>query len=125
MPPKKYEEHLLRGTEITANLDLGAPGASVGDVQVFEAPFFKGGAQFSFECGVCQRVRLPDLWHCVVTHRWPKGDLTVQLREDFSTPPPAGGWRFAITGGTGDYEGAHGEITYVSNTDITFRFSTQ
>jgi hypothetical protein len=38
MPPKKYEEHLLRGTEITANLDLGAPGASVGDAQVFEAP---------------------------------------------------------------------------------------
>jgi len=58
-----------------------------------------------------------------VTHKWPNGDLTVQFLEDFSNqnPPP---YRFAITGGTGDYEGAHGEITYVSNTDITFRFST-
>jgi hypothetical protein len=122
MPPKKYEEHLLRGTEITANLDLGAPGASVGDVQVFEAPFFKAGSQFSFEGGVCHRVRLPELWQCVVTHKWPNGDLTMQFLQDFNAKPP---YRFAIMGGTGDYEGAHGEVTYVSNTDITFRFSTR
>ena len=37
--PKKYKVTLERGTEIAAPpLDLGATGASVGDVQVFEAP---------------------------------------------------------------------------------------
>jgi hypothetical protein len=130
MPPKKYDERLVRGTELLTDLDFGAPGPSIGDMQVFESPFFKAGAQFSFEGGVCHRVRLPELWHCVVTHKWPFGDLTVQLLQDFSQPSP---WRFAIIGGTGAYEGAHGEVTYVYNggntppqpDEVTFRFSTR
>jgi hypothetical protein len=120
--PKNYEERLSRGQEYHADLDLGAPGASIGDQHVFEAPFFEGGAQFSFEGGVFLRVRLPELWHCVVTHKWPKGDLTIQFLQDFNAPTP---WYFAIIGGTGDYQGAHGQVTYVSDTDITFRFSTR
>ena len=59
--PKNYEERLSRGQEYHADLDLGAPGASIGDQHVFEAPFFKGGTQFSFEGGVFLRVRLPEL----------------------------------------------------------------
>jgi hypothetical protein len=129
-PPKKYEEHLVRGKELLTQLDFGAPGASAGDVQVFESPFFKKGKRFSFEGGVCVRVRTPDLWHCVVTHKWPWGDLTIQLLQDFTEPSP---WRFAIIGGSGAYEGAHGEVTYWYNGDkdpvqpdeVTFRFSTR
>jgi hypothetical protein len=30
--------------------------------------------------------------------------------------------RFAITGGTGDYIGARGEVEYVAQDNITFRF---
>ena len=58
-------------------------------------------------------MRLPALWHCVVTHK-PKGDLTIQFLQDFNAPTP---WYFAIIGGTGDYQGAHGQVTYVSDTD--------
>jgi hypothetical protein len=119
--PKTYEEHLARGQEYSADIDRPPQGPSIGDQHVFEAPFFKGGVQFSFEGGVFLLVRLPALWHCVVTHKWPKGDLTIQFLQDFNAPTP---WYFAIIGGTGDYQGAHGQVTYVSDTDITFRFST-
>ena len=118
-----YVENLVRGAEIQSNLDLGAPERRVGDRSVFEAPFYKNGVQFSFEGGVCHRVRLPEVWHCVVTHKWPKGDLTVQFLQDFSGADKKP-WYFAITGGTGDYEGANGQVTYVSEQDITFSFST-
>jgi hypothetical protein len=119
--PKTYEEHLSRGQDYHLDIDLPPQGPSSGDLQVFEAPFFKGGVQFSFEGGYFLRVRLPELWHCVVTHKWPQGDLTIQFLQDFNAPTP---WYFAIIGGTGDYQGAHGQVTYVSNNDITFRFST-
>ena len=72
--------------------------------------------------GSRQLVRLPNLWQWVVTHKWPNGDLTVQILEDFSKGPP---YRFAITGGTGDYEGAQGEITFVSSKAVTFSFTTR
>ena len=124
MPPKKFEEHLTRTAKPNVRI-LGGPGVHVGDVEVFEAQFFKAGAPFSSETGVNIRVGLPEVWLTVVTHKWPKGDLTVQFLDDFAQNPPPAEYRFAITGGTGDYEGAHGEITYVSNADITFRFSTQ
>jgi hypothetical protein len=67
-------------------------------------------------------VRLPNLWHAVVIHKWPNRDLAVHLLQDFDDPNKP--YRFAITGGTGDYQGAYGQVEYVSEQDITFRFST-
>jgi len=123
MPPKKFEKLLNRTPKPNVRI-LGGPGVHVGDVVVFEAQFFEGVTPFSSETGVQIRVGLPEVWLTVVTHKWPKGDLTVQFLDDFAQTPAPAEYRFAITGGTGDYKGAHGEITYVDDGNITFRFST-
>jgi hypothetical protein len=120
--PHKYEEHLERGQETNTKLHHHDDTLMVGDEEVFEADFFDAnGNKYSSEGGIWKLVRLPNLWHGVVTHKWPKGDLAVQILQDFDKPAP---WYFAIMGGSGDYQGARGQITYVSEKDITFRFST-
>jgi hypothetical protein len=143
--PPDYEVKLKIGKTTTTKLhhvdsietDTGVPNqppvvdfpANVGDVEVFEAELLDAqGNKFSSEGGVWTRVRVPNVWHAVVIHKWPNGpkgtngDLTVELLQDFNDPNTP--YRFAITGGTDDYQGAYGEIEYVSPQDITFRFST-
>jgi hypothetical protein len=121
-----------RSKEITVDLDLGAEGASIGDQQFFGALFTEGNQPLGFEPGVCQLLALADpttgrgqVWQCVVTHKWNDGDLTVQFLQDFTeTPTVADPFRFAITGGTRDYKGARGEVTYINDQNITFSFES-
>jgi hypothetical protein len=124
--PPKPTSHVVKlqidraapGT-ITTKLYSGPP--AIGNVEVSEVVFLDAqGNKFSSEGGVWTRVRLPEVWHAVVVHKWPDGDLTVHLLTDFDDPIYP--HRFAITGGTGDYLGAYGQIEYNSDTDITFRF---
>lgn len=125
----KVHHHVVVETGIAFVVDdVAHPALVPGDVEVVEAEFLDAqGNEFSSEKGVWTLVHLPNIWHAVVVHKWPKGpigtqgDLTVQFVQDFDDPTP---YRFAITGGTGDYQGAYGQIEFVSPQDITFRFST-
>lgn len=97
---------------------------SVGDQDVFNAKFFARNKQVGRDGGVCTLVELPSIYHCVATNWFDKGQLTAQFIADFSSSEPG---HFAITGGTGAYRGARGEVLYVAKpdgADITLRFRT-
>jgi hypothetical protein len=97
---------------------------SVGDQDVFNGKFFVGTTQVGTDGGTCTLVELPSIYNCVTTNSFDKGELTVQFIGDFSSTAPG---HFAITGGTGAYRGASGEVKYVAKNDgadVTFRFRT-
>jgi allene oxide cyclase-like protein len=110
-------------------LDLDHSGSgsdSVGDINAFSADFYVGDAKVGIDGGTCTLVRRPAIYHCVATNAFGEGQLTVMTLADFSQTAPG---HFAITGGTGAYRGARGEVTYVDNPDpqrddVTFRFTT-
>jgi hypothetical protein len=107
----------------SATPDKPAPD-SIGDEDVFNGKFFVRGKQVGRDGGVCTLVELPSIYHCVATNWFDEGQLTVQWLGDFSATGPG---RFAITGGTGAYRGARGEVTVVfkpDGADVTFRFRT-
>lgn len=107
----------------SATPDKPAPD-SVGDQIAFNGRFFAGGKQVGREGGVCTLVELPSIYQCNATDWFNKGQLTVQFIGDFSSSEPG---HFAITGGTGAYGGASGEVTYIGKpdgADITLRFTT-
>ena len=98
---------------------------SVGDQDVFNAKFFVNSEQVGRDGGVCTLVELPSIYHCVATNWFDRGQLTVQFIGDLSSTAPG---HFAITGGTGAYRGARGEVKYVAKSDgadVTFRFRTR
>jgi hypothetical protein len=107
----------------SATPDKPAPD-SVGDQIAFNGRFFRAGKQIAREGGVCTLVELPSIYHCNATDWFDKGQLTVQFIGDFSSTEPG---HFAITGGTGTYRGASGEVKYVGKpdgADVTLRFRT-
>ncbi len=100
---------------------------SIGDEDVFAADFYVGATKVGTDGGDCKLVRLPSIYHCVATNSFADGDLTVQFLADFTRTAPG---HFAITGGTGEYRGARGEVTFVDNPDpqrddVTFLFTTR
>jgi hypothetical protein len=126
--------HVTRATgdDVILDLDHSATAAhsapdSVGDEDVFTADFYIDDTNVGRDGGVCKLVRMPAIYHCIATNSFAKGDLTVQFLADFTQTAPG---HFAITGGTGEYRGASGEVTYVDNPDperddVTFRFTTR
>lgn len=97
---------------------------SVGDQIAFNGRFFAGGKRVAREGGVCTLVELPSIYQCNATNWFKKGQLTVQFIGYFSSSDPG---HFAITGGTGAYRGASGEVKYVGKPDganVTLRFRT-
>ncbi len=120
------EQAVVVDVDRSATPDKPAPD-SVGDQYVLTADFFVGDRNVGMDGVVCTLVRMPALYQCVATNALPKGDLTVQFLADFQTPRPG---NLAITGGTGRYKGAGGEVVYVDNPDpqhddVTFRFRTR
>ena len=117
------------GHDITVDVDNSAtPGHpapdTIGDEDVFNGKFFKDGKQVGRDGGVCAITELPSIYHCVATNWFDNGQLTVQWLGDFSA---GGDGHFAITGGTGAYRGASGEVTVKfrdDGADVTFRFRT-
>ena len=118
------------GNDITVDVDGSATAAkpapdSIGDEDVFNGKFFKGGKQVGRDGGVCVLVELPSIYHCVATNWFDEGQLTVQWLGDFAVDAVG---HFAITGGTGAYRGATGEVTVdfqADGADVTFRFRTR
>jgi hypothetical protein len=120
------------GKQVVLDLDHSATAArpapdSMGDQLVANANFTRDGEQVGFDGVTCTLVRLPSWFNCVATNVIGAGSLTVQFLADlstFATTPQ----HFAITGGTGPYRGARGEVLFVATSDttadVTFTFTT-
>ena len=125
---KHHVIHVQRVVGQDVYLDLDHSGSptpdSIGDEDVFWGEFFIGERKVGFDGGVCKLVRMPGWFHCVATNVFRKGSITAQFLTDFSEPG-----HFAITGGTGAYRGASGEVLYVpkpdGGADVTMKFTTR
>lgn len=96
------------------DLDLGAQGLSQGDENVFIDDLLKNGAKVGTLGGSCTFVRVADpaaTLHCAVTASLPEGHITVQGLIDVASEDDAGPFKLAVTGGTGAYRKARGEVT--------------
>src|SRR4051794_27624142 len=97
-------------------LDLGAPGPSVGDeLVVHDALVNRRAETVGSDAGVCTFTSVaPPVASCVLTFVLGDGQIATQFR---NTPPPRK--LVAIVGGTGAYRGATGELLLVENPDQT------
>jgi hypothetical protein len=105
------------------DIDLGAPGPSAGDQQVFSDGLFQNGRRVGTSTGVSQVVALTSTSlsaQVVSTATLPAGQLTTQMAftEVLANGPPKV-LRSAITGGTGSYRNGRGECRgeFIINTD--------
>lgn len=88
--------------------DTGAPGDSAGDILTFANEVFDADDKnkIGTNQGVCFRTLPGKTWECFWTLSLDKGQITVE-----GPFLDSGDSVLAITGGTGDYAGALGEMT--------------
>jgi hypothetical protein len=109
---------MVKGVEET-NVDLGKTGFSQGDQEIVGLNVFRGGKKLGEAGQICQFVRVAkssatDL--CQIALSLPKGQITAQGLVK-STPTAGPGTFFlAITGGTGAYQTAHGQVKITATT---------
>lgn len=109
---------------------------SLGDRTVFSDDVFtsKGGDRLGIDGGVCTVVRIADAAKasgellCNVTFSLPGGQISTQELHTLTNGELTGTQPGAITGGTGRYRGAKGEVSveFLSTTEafVTFTFSS-
>lgn len=92
-------------TDVTT--DNAPPGDSVGDILTFANALFdeSNTRQVGTNQGFCVRVVVGQSYECMWTAFFEEGQLTVE-GPFFDTK----GSTLAITGGTGDFEGARGQM---------------
>ena len=105
------------------DLDLGDPGPSAGDTQVFLDDVQRDGETVGTNAGSCMlavftETRLAGT--CTATLMLPEGTITTQGATDEDPSVGPTGFVWAVTGGTGRYAGAGGEVTgtFRPGTDI-------
>ena len=88
--------------------DTGKHGDSPGDILTFANPLFNGAdkAKIGTDQGFCIRVVVGKSYECTWTNFLPGGQIVVQ--GPFYDSKPS---RLAITGGTGKYADAQGEMS--------------
>lgn len=111
----------LTGRSVIAEtIDLGEPGLSVGDSIVISDDLFQDGEKVGVHGGTCTVVRVGAvLLHCVVTFMLPDGHITAQ---GLVTPELAEE-QVAVTGGTGTYTTAQGELTVLEEGEGQSRYT--
>jgi hypothetical protein len=102
---------VAKGVQET-NLDLGKKGFSQGDQEVVALNLFRDGKKTGEAGNLCQFVRVTkasatDL--CQVDMSLSAGQITAHGLVT-STPAGPGTYFLAITGGTGAYQTAHGQV---------------
>jgi hypothetical protein len=105
------------------DLDLGEPGPSAGDTQVFVDDVQRNHRTIGTSAGSCTILSLSDIrlvGTCSATVTLPEGSLTVQGAFDEDPQVGPTGFVWAVTGGTGRYATARGEVvgTFRPGTDI-------
>ena len=122
---------VIRVTEIIvqeAEIDLGEPGDSLGDQFVTSSDLFRAGEKVGIDGVVCTLVRLEPMVsatsQCVATAELPKGQISVQGLLTFTEETEGEPFKLAITGGTGKYKEAQGElkVTQISETESQLTF---
>jgi allene oxide cyclase-like protein len=122
--------HLTAVAVSEAFLDLDGSGGqdvTIGDQFMFSSDLFRGSKKIGFDGGFCTLVRLPALLECVGTNSLPGGQLTAQGLLDYGPDfDSEGPFHLAITGGTGRYKTAHGEVRVIDRLpperdSLTFR----
>ncbi len=107
----------------TTDLDLGTPGPSAGDTQVFLDDVQRDGETVGTSAGGCTIATLSEtrlVAVCTTTLTLPEGSLTAQGAFDEDPTVGPTGFTWAVTGGTGSYAGAGGEVTgtFRAGTDV-------
>ena len=98
-------EHAVN--ETTTHVAPGAKGDSVGDLLTFANPVFDATnkTQIGTDQGYCVRIVVGKSWECFWTLLLKEGRITVE-----GPFYDSGDSVFVITGGTGKYEGAKGQM---------------
>lgn len=122
------QHQTIRVVAIVTELNLvpvSSKGPSLGDEIVFSEKLLQGGNQVGHEGTVCTTVSLErQEAECVATYSFGGGQITAQALITLGSEAPYAG---AITGGTGKYEGAKGEVhvSPVSATEGILTFDLQ
>ena len=83
-------------------------GTALGDQIVFTSQLLKGDTEVGHQAGVCIVTSVARAEaQCVATYALPGGQITGQALIHLGDPTPYAG---AITGGSGRYQGAEGEV---------------
>lgn len=92
-------------------IDVGEPGPSLGDLRVLDDALYRGGRRVGRDGGSCviTNANRPEA-ACTITFSLPHGIITGQW---LNQPPPRK--VVAITGGTGRYRSARGEVVVVEH----------
>jgi hypothetical protein len=113
---KHHRALRLTGTQIDSTfLDLGDSDLSLGDELVFSETLTRRGRDVGEDGGTCTVTDITGydsfMANCVVTFALRRGQITAQglIAFEEETIPDA---TLAITGGTGAYRGASGEVDY-------------
>jgi allene oxide cyclase len=88
-------------------VDIGAKGDSVGDLLTFANPVYDAAnkTQLGTDQGYCVRVVVGKSWECFWTLLLPAGQITVE-----GPFYDAGDSVLVVTGGSGKYAGAKGDL---------------
>lgn len=99
--------NLVERATTDAVTDLGAKGDSAGDLLTFANEVYdaKNATKVGTDNGWCIRTVPGKAWECFWTLTLPKGQITVE-----GPFLDAGDSVLAVTGGTGAYRGARGEM---------------
>jgi hypothetical protein len=118
------------GPHSNHDVDLGAPGLSVGDEQVFNQALRRNGVRVGHSFGVATVVRASKKGltaQVVSTASLRRGTFTLQVlyKESFASGPPSS-LTGAVTGGTGVFRGVTGQchssvIAGTENNRVTCR----
>jgi len=117
--------HLTSRLVDFAQLDLGKRGLSLGDQSVFTDDLLQGGKRIGEDHGTCTITRIAGTGpstmatsQCLVTAVLSQGQMTVQGAVTSRAQGRPAPFTLAITGGTGAYRTARGEVRVreVSNT---------
>jgi allene oxide cyclase len=116
--PVAAKESLTLIEHVTSEevVDLGGEGDTVGDTLVFNNELYdeNDADLVGSTNGSCIRTAVGKLWECTFTNSMENGSLVVEGPFEES-----GTGTFAITGGTGDYSGASGQMTLAAAEDST------
>ena len=113
--------HLVAKTVQETELDLGKEGFGQGDQFVFADDLFRDGKKVGDDGGFCTAVRVGPgesaTFQCVVTLSLEKGQITVQGLFTSAGEADQSPFVVAITGGTGAYRTARGEVKVQTDAD--------